>query len=362
MEKPFIKYPSIEQFRTIVKNVQYAATFIGLDENEKPIYDKAIKLPTIQCVATEKVHGTNAAVCFNSQTGFYVQSRKNIITPEKDNASCAFFAEQNRKAWMSIIHLLAEEHNIDLFNNIITVYYEWAGGNIQKNSALSGLDKKAIIFRYFKATPLDKEQPTYWRETKIGYIADEFPFWAASHSAGIYNIMNSKTWEFEIDFETPQLSQNSMIELVDKIESNSPLGQSFGKENNIGEGIVVEFIYKDVRHAFKVKGEKHAGKSKVKTLTPVDEEKEKAKIDFVNNYACKEWRLQQMYQETFDTLNGGKGDITKTGDFLRAVINDVMKEEADILIEMGLDPKEVNGMISKVARTWFMTQLDSEIM
>jgi hypothetical protein len=112
---------------------------------------------------------------------------------------------------------------------------------------------------------------------------------------------------------------------------------------------------------FKVKGEEHSA-SKVKTLKPVDEAKEKAKIDFVNNHACKGWRLEQMYAEVFDTLNGGKGDINRTGDFLKAVIGDVMKEEADVMVELGLEPKQVNGAISKVARTWFMEQLDREAM
>ena len=63
-----------------------------------------------------------------------------------DNAGCAFSAWTNKQAWMSVINTLANEHNIDLTVNIISVYYEWAGGNIQKLSALSGVDKSAVIF------------------------------------------------------------------------------------------------------------------------------------------------------------------------------------------------------------------------
>jgi hypothetical protein len=47
-----------------------------------------------------------------------------------------------------------------------------------------------------------------------------------------------------------------------------------------------------------------------------------------------------------------------TGDFLRAVINDVIKEELDIMAEKGLEPKEVNKHISAIARKWFMTEMD----
>ena len=38
-----------------------------------------------------------------------------------------------------------------------------------------------------------------------------------------------------------------------------------------------------------------------------------------------------------------------------------MKEEILEMHERGLEPKEVNGMISKVARTWFMEELDREV-
>ena len=73
------------------------------------------------------------------------------------------------------------------------------------------------------------------------------------------------------------------------------------------------------------------------------------------------YRPRLIDDETFDTLNGGQGDIKGTGAFLKAVINDIMKEELAKMAEAGLEPKEVNGMISKVARTWFMEQLDSEM-
>ena len=51
--------------------------------------------------------------------------------------------------------------------------------------------------------------------------------------------------------------------------------------------------------------------------------------------------------------------MKETGTFLRFVINDVIKEESDIMYEKGLEPKDVNSMISKIARTWFIEQLNS---
>ncbi len=352
--KRHINFGSIEQFRNIVKNVRSSSQYIGFDEVEnKPIFDDTIKFPIITAIGTEKIHGTNAAVCFNSVDGFWVQSRENIITVEKDNAGCALAVESKKEQWMDIIHELAKEYNIDMFNNIISIYFEWAGGNIQKNSALSGLNKKAIIFKHFKVSNFnDSIERSTWYETKINGI------WIEDIENEIYNIHNFDTYEIEIDFSRPDISQNKMIELINEIEENSPVGKSFGIENNIGEGIVFTFLFKDELYRFKVKGEKHST-SKVKTLKLVDSEKEQTKIDFAN-YATPSWRLEQAYQNVFDTINGGKGDIKKTGDFLRAVHFDIIKEENDILIEKGLEPKEVNGLISNIARAWLIEQLNNE--
>ena len=154
-----------------------------------------------------------------------------------------------------------------------------------------------------------------------------------------------------------------MIRIVDEVEKECPVGKYFGV-SGIGEGIVASHYDKnDVRvHIFKAKGNLHSAKSggKVKTLKPVDEAHEQLKRDFVNNHACPEWRLDQMYNETFDVINGGMGNIRKTGDYIKAVISDCMKEETDILVEMKLEPKEVNSLISKVAKEYLFSRLNKE--
>ena len=110
-------------------------------------------------------------------------------------------------------------------------------------------------------------------------------------------------------------------------------------------------------YRLKVKGEKHSN-SKVKTFKPVDTEKEQVKIDFAN-YACPAWRLEQMWQKTFGINNEiTEPNVKETGTFLRNVIADVWKEESDIAFEKGIEPKDVNSLISKVARDWFMEELN----
>ena len=363
--KRFITFGSIGQFRNIVKNVQRKSQFVSYnDETKEVIVNKEAKMPVISIFGTEKIHGTNAAVCYSESDGFWVQSRKNIITPEKDNAGCAFQAYANEQQWFEIIIALSEEYKINLSENIISVYFEWSGGNIQKKSALTGLDKRAMIFQYFKVSPIKPqleddgtEKSAVWLETKLS----DDKIWIDSVENNIFNIMNFDTVELEIDFDRPDIAQNKMIEMVEELEKNSPVGQSFGINGNVGEGYVFTFEYKGDIYRFKVKGEEHSkGSGKVKTLKPVDEEKENRKREFVNKHACTESRLEQMFTEIVHSVHNGDESLMEMknmGDFLRLVVNDVIKEEMNILVSMQLEPKEVNSHISKVAREFFKSKL-----
>ncbi len=354
--KRFINYGSIPQFRQIIKGISYQTWYTGFNKEGQAIYDKSLTLPIITATGYEKIHGTNAAVCYNSETEFYIQSRKNIITTNKDNAACAFHATQNQKHWMKIIKSLANFHSINLNTHIISIFFEWSGGNIQKHSAVTGLDKRSFIFPYFKVSPLvqneNDPESAIWLSTKSEH----------NWSANIYNITCYSKFPITIDFNTPLLSQNNMIKTVEEdIEPNSPIGDYFGIQGNVGEGIVYFFEYQGTIHRFKVKGEKHSV-SRVKTLKPVDDVKEQAKIDFAN-YVCNPDRLEQAWQTTFGFNHElMEPDIKATGNFLKAVIADVYKEESDILASKNLEPKEVNANISKLARQWFMQELDNHIL
>lgn len=356
--KRMIKYPSIEQFRNVVATIQRTAQFVRYDtETNTVITNPAAKLPVITATATEKIHGTHAAVCYSVPDGFWVQSRENIITPEQDNASCAFYAEANREQWIDIIKNLAAEYDIDLNTKIVTVYYEWCGGSIQKKSAVTGLDKLAIIFRHFKVSPIEpsENERAIWLETKIG------DRWVDDQSVRIFNISNFPTYEIEIDFNQPLLSQNKMIDLVEKvIEPNSPVGVQFGMDSNIGEGIVVSFHYKDGMQQFKVKGAAHSN-TKVKTLKRVDDVKLQ-RIQDIAQQCCPAWRLEQMFAQVKDSLNGVTPTNANIGAFIKAVNADVLKEDSDIIIDAGLEPKQVFPVVANIARQWYCEELDRLIM
>lgn len=296
------------------------------------------------------VHNSNLGICYNKELGFWVQSKNNIITPNKDNAGSAFAAEQNKIVWIDLIELLAYWYNIDLDDYIISIFAEWCGEGVQKNTAVEGLSKRAIIFQHFAVTNKDDNADKRWFETRV---KDN---WIQAPDYNIFNIMNFPIYQIEVDFENPQLSQNEMIKITEDIESNSPVGEQFGIQGNIAEGIVWSFMYNGQLYRWKVKGEKHS-KSKVKKLKKVDNEKIQKIID-VANQVTPAWRLEQFFDLVNDTLNGGIPSIKNLGNFIKEINKDIIKEESDIIAEAGLEPKDVFKYTGKICANWYKDYLD----
>ena len=344
--KKMIKFPSIEQFRNIVSNILRHFNFVGLDESGEAIYDQTLQKPTITFKGTVKLHGTNAGVSFN-EGGYWVQSRENIITPEKDNAGFAFFVESKKEVFKKFVDQINGLSFFNLSKNTVTIYGEWCGGNIQKGVGICNLPKSFFIFGV-KVTPHTnseeelKEKPAFWIPSH----------YLSSPDDNIYNIEDFPTFSIDIDFNMPQLVQNDLSELTLAVEEECPVAKAFGFPNTIGEGIVWSANVNGVVHRFKCKGEKHSS-SKVKTLATVDVEKLNGIKEFVD-YAVTESRFNQALENVFP--NGEPIDTKKLGDVIRWVVNDVIKEEMDTMVENKVEPKEVNKYISSKVRDMFFKQ------
>jgi hypothetical protein len=354
--KKMIAYPSTPQYREVVGNINRTNNFVGLDSNGDAIYNPSLPKPIIKFTGTVKLHGTSAAVLFNNIAGLWVQSRSNIITPQSDNAGFAFFVESKRESFINLILKVKEKYNIDLDKNTIGIYSEWAGSNIQKGVGIANIPKSCFIYG-IKISPIweseeeQKETPAYW----VDYMG------VRDIDNSIYNLLDFKTYEIEINFNRPELSQNKIIEMTMEVERECPVAKVFGFDNTIGEGIVFSNIDKSgTRIFFKSKGELHAGVSKVKTLKPVDDEKIQNCID-VAEKVTPAWRLEQILNETFDTLNGGTIDIKQMGTYIKAVINDVIKEEIGIISDSGLEIKDISKYLSTISRNFFLQRLNEEV-
>ena len=340
--KKHISFPSIEQFRNVIAGINRQYNFVGLLENGEPVYDTTRTKPTLTFKGTVKLHGTNAGVSFN-EGGYWIQSRENIITPEKDNAGFAFFVESKKNVFKKFVDQINSANFFGLRNNTVTIYGEWCGGNIQKGVAICNLPKSFFIFGV-KVTPHTNSE----EEQKA-----KPAFWIPSHylkspEDNIYNIEDFQTWEMEIDFNYPELVQNKLGELTLAVEEECPIGKAFGF-SGVGEGIVWSCNYNGVVHRFKVKGEKHSS-SKVKKLAEVDVEKINSIKEFVD-YAVTESRFNQGIEKTFP--NNEPIDVKKMGQLMKWIVDDIIKEEMDTMVQNKLEPKDVGKYISTKVREMF---------
>ena len=177
----------------------------------------------------------------------------------------------------------------------------------------------------------------------------------------VYNIYDFKTWEISVNFDKFHESTNKIVDLTIEVEDECPVAKHFGSIG-IGEGIVFRSVTKGYDSSdfwFKSKGEKHA-KSKVKTIKPVDD----AKINHLMEISDKvtpSWRLEQMFNSTFDIINGGVVTTEKLGDFIKAVNNDICKEETLLLEEEKIDFKDIAKYVSKITRDYFF-QMQNEML
>jgi len=331
-------FPSINQFRNVVKTVQEQARYMGQNAAGEAIYNPAPKYPTLQFNGTVKLHGTNAAIVFTTKETTF-QSRERVLTREADNAGFMAHMEQH----MPTLRQLAAEiytANQLVDDHIIAVYGEWCGGNIQKNVAIAGLPKMFVIF----AITIDSE----WVE---------IPKMLSFANASITNTQMFQTYSIIIDFEHPKESQNYLAAITEKVEACCPVGMALGVDG-IGEGIVWRCASNPSPELwFKVKGEKHSA-SKVKTLASVDVEAVAQVNEFVE-MAVTEARLEQGLQNLINEQQKPFA-MTSMGDFIRWVHQDVLKEEADTLQASGIEYKKLGGPIALVAKRWFVAKLNED--
>lgn len=189
----------IRQFRDVAHTITHSANYIGSDENGDPLYNPNAEKPKILFTGTVKLHGTNASVAYHNGK-IQAQSKSRRISIGDDNFGFAFFVEQNKNHFESIMESLAIQNSIDTTKNIITVYGEWAGEGIQKGIGISNIEKSFFIFGW-KVTDIDAviddegEMVSEWMpyESIIRYSVPE---------DRIYNLYNFKLFHILVDFNS----------------------------------------------------------------------------------------------------------------------------------------------------------------
>jgi len=231
------------------------------------------------------------------------------------------------------------EDNHNYFANRILVH----NSGVQKSVGISELNKGFYIFDCKVYNPYTDTQ-TWLDISTWKFRTDK-----------VFNINDFQTWSLDIDFNIPGMSQNKLVEITEEIERECPVSKQLGVENSIGEGAVWTCFYKGDKFIFKVKGDAHAGKSKVKQLKPVDNEKLQ-KINETVDKLTPIWRLNQILTDVFRLNEGEFLERKKIGEYIKSVIKDIIEEENLTIKESGLEFKELTKGISIICKNYFFEQ------
>jgi hypothetical protein len=357
-----IKYAEIEQYRHIIKAVQERAYYTGKDENGENTYDETLPLPTLQFTGTVKSHGTNASVVQypdGTLRGKLVGQSKNqeFGIPGDGHFGFVEFISEH------ITEIVGQFSTIRTFfsvpeNHAVAVFGEWCGKGINKGCAVHEIKEKFWVMFTICVVGEDIMEHS-WYPIAL-YPELQLP---ATFLDRVYSINAFPKYHMGIDFNNPAEAQEKLDALTLAVEDVCPIGKHLGAEG-IGEGIVwtctTPPFDKASRFWFKTKGPKHRIVEPKRTQgTEIDPEIAKSIDEFIEVVVTPA-RLEQGMQHLREE---GVKFITEksTGDFLKWISNDVLKEEADRLELSKLDRKVLNRKVSKVARDWFFAQLDKDL-
>lgn len=338
----FMKFASIEQLRTVIKDITHQTRSFVNEEGEREL-NHSIPLPVVDFLGRVKIHGTNGGIVLDTKTNeLSIQSRNRILTLDSDNAGFAGFVELNKDHFISTMQKVADTMVAQGLERpeYVLVFGEWAGANIQKGVAISQVDK------FFSPFELMVDQGSSLIRFKDDIVRSALFRILELKESRIFPIDSFGCWRQAIDIERPGYAQKEIAEAVLEVEANCPVGKFFGVDG-IGEGLVYTSL--DAKHRFKAKGEKHSA-SKVSSVAAVDVELIQAVEAFVD-YAVTESRLQQGVQYLQEMQL--EVDLKNTGHFLKWMVSDIRKEESDVVVGNGLDDSRLNKAISARARKWF---------
>lgn len=319
------KYHETESFRHLVK---------GLRKQEK--------YPVLNFRGTVKLHGSNLGIHYYNGN-LQSQSRNQQISVDSDNYGFAKFIEDNRDIIEKAFAAFSVLHNTSDF----TVYGEWIGPGIQKKVAIANLPTKQWVI--FSA----------WNGETNSYIdVSESLNTLILPDIGIHCVYEIPTYNIRIDFSNPSDALETLQKYTDEVEKQCPWAAKFGIRG-IGEGIVWTCVenYSNSDLWFKTKGEEHKrGNDKTKSKIEVDPIIAKKYEDFIDQILPEDRLYQGL--EYLKEMNL-EIDRKNTGEYLKWINKDILKEEDDLIEESDFEWKQLSGQVSKKARQFFLQQVDS---
>lgn len=334
-------FPKIRQYHQVIRDLRMSYSYVGRDDNDKPLYKEPDVWPIIRFKGRVKLHGSFGAIVFSPNGEFYCQSKERIVDEISDNAGFAHWVNrEGHKIWQSLWLTLGQSENNSSTIDKVILTGEWCGGNVQKGVALNQLSKRFVVF----GLKVVYQDETYeWLDSSG--ISDE--------SINVCNISRCTGYEINVDLNRPDKAIEQMNTWVDEIDKECPWCKTFGISDT-GEGIVFSPVDDyGFSNSYKCKGAAHS-ESKIRKLPTVDVQKMDNFQQAVDTH-CHEDRMEQIYGLVVLT----ESDKTPANikNFICKLVEDCWTEEGDSIRASDITRKEFGSAVSKKGAKWFLNRL-----
>lgn len=360
------KYPSIESLRHLLASLkhQYQNPVQTTDGGWK--FDESLELPLLHFNGTIKLHGVNTAIVFDPKTNkTYAQSRECIIVAaENDLHGFARFVENNQEKLNQLLEKSSFIEEAWKKKEAVVVYGEWCGRGINKGAAVCQLDKMFVVF------DIKIGNRWLWRHEVKRFKSEELR---------IFNINDFKSLGIDIDFNAldknlekginNSLGKEGLIvflnDVTDLVEKECPVAKKLGDITGIGEGIVWKcdnnyhgpyMVTDGILNRdgdpwmFKTKGEKHKNTKESKGVQMSAETA--GSLNELVSSLVTEQRLEQGLTKLLE--KGLDHSKRNTGEYVKWVVEDIQKENKDVVEASGFEFKDIQGAIQKSAREFYL--------
>lgn len=317
------KLGKIYDFKTTINDMHSYFNYVNKSNQKDLIY------PTLYCIGTVKVCGTQMCVVESNHQRHY-QSKNKIITVNDDNYDCAKFCEEHKYNFDSIFNKIYKNYGYDE-DLAYCIFMEYFGKNISgHNTAISNIDRKAMIF---DVRVFDNQQNLIYSTIDNILMSGDYdcePILSKLYGNDIFNTYMFKTYELMLDLKNPEETADKINNILQSIENECPVGKFFNKIG-ICEGIVWSTRLYDKLFTFKTKtrtyleGDKSRKNKKPKEKLIVQYEPEVIeKVETFVNEAITFDRLEQAKNH----INKSEfNDVRDLGKVIKFMINDILEEE-----------------------------------
>jgi hypothetical protein len=358
MSQEILAFTSIESIPLVYRSLKSRLKYRGKDAIPASDEEVAGKFPVVNYTGTVKIHGTNAGVRFH-EGKLVPQSRSRALSLGSDNMGFAQFVFSHRESWENSLRYLSRKFKAD----DIIAYGEWCGPGIQKGVGVSTIPEKVFVIFGLKyrtkelsnvladEDDLDSDSTYTYASVENDYLGE-----IANSIPNVYSILDFPMYRVTVDFNNPNEALEEIERLTQEVENDCPVARHFNSPG-LGEGIVwrpTNPQWDTTKMWFKSKGEKHKEVHDTQTQKANKFKLEMDEVKSINEFT-EMYLTEPRFNKGLDYLRemNISIDITSTGQFVKWMCNDILKEGEAHILDNKLNVKFLTGNVGKESAQWF---------